>query len=343
MTTRGIGATILGCLGPTLSTDEAAFFRDANPWGFILFGRNVQDPAQLRRLTSDLRQTVGRDAPIFVDQEGGRVQRLRAPHWIEWLPPLDMVLIAMAQAEDGQELASACRAMELRYRIIATELRGVGIDANCAPCLDVASDSTHLFLRNRCFSDDPAMVAQLGRAAADGLLCGGVLPVIKHIPGHGRATLDSHRELPLVRASHPDLTSHDFAPFKALNDLPLAMTAHVIYTAIDDKCPSTTSPLMVQVMRQEIGFDGLLMSDDVSMNALSGDLGARAAAVIAAGVDIALHCNGEPEEMAAVVAASGQLSAAAAARADRALAARITPETVDVAALRSDLSGLLDG
>lgn len=343
MTPSAIGATVLGCLGPTLSTDEAAFFRAANPWGFILFARNVTDPAQLRRLTSDLRDSVGRDAPIFVDQEGGRVQRLRAPHWAEWLPPLDMVHLATAQAEPGQGLHAACRAMELRYRIIAAELRGVGIDVNCAPCLDVASAFTHPFLRNRCFSDDPTVVAQLGRAAAKGHLAGGVIPVVKHMPGHGRATADSHKDLPKVTATRDQLNAHDFAPFKALNDLPMAMTAHIIYTAIDPDHPATTSPKMVQVMRDDIGFGGLLISDDLSMNALIGAFDARAAATIAAGVDIALHCNGNPAEMGPVVDGAGQMTAACAARATAALALRISPETVDIAALRSDLSGLMDG
>ena len=343
MIESAVGATILGCLGPTVSASEAAFFRAANPWGFILFARNIEDPAQLRRLTSGLRETVGRDAPIFIDQEGGRVQRMRAPHWTEWLPPLDMVKMAMGAAAPGQGLAAACRAMELRYRIIAAELYGVGIDANCAPCLDVASEMTHPFLHNRCFSDDPMVVAQLGRAAAKGHLAGGVLPVVKHMPGHGRASLDSHKALPTVTASHADLTRHDFLPFKALKDLPLAMTAHIIYTAIDAERPATTSPQMVQLMRREIGFDGLLLSDDLSMNALSGSLAARTTATLAAGVDIALHCNGKPEEMEPVVAAAGQLSPAAAARATRALAARILPETVDIAALRSDLLSLMNG
>lgn len=343
MTLGAIGATILGCLGTTLSTDEAAFFRAANPWGFILFARNVEDPAQLRRLTAELRDSVGRDAPIFIDQEGGRVQRMRAPHWSEWLPPLDMVQGAMELAEPGQGLDAACRAMELRYRIIAAELRGVGIDANCAPCLDVASAQTHPFLRNRCFADDPAVVAQLGRAAANGHLAGGVLPVVKHMPGHGRANADSHKDLPRVTASLADLNAHDFAPFKALNDLPIAMTAHILYTSIDAALPATTSPKMVQVMRHDIGFGGLLISDDLSMNALTGSFDTRAAITIAAGVDIALHCNGKHDEMEPVVAGAGRMSAAGMARADAALALRIIPETVDIAALRSDLSGLING
>lgn len=342
MTSGTVGATILGCLGPSLTPKEAAFFRAANPWGFILFARNVEDPAQLRRLTSDLRESVGRDAPILVDQEGGRVQRLRAPHWTEWLPPLDMVKLVVEAAEPGQGLAAACRAVELRYRMIAAELLGVGIDANCAPCLDVATNNTHPFLHNRCFSDDPSDVAVLGRAAAQGHLAGGVLPIVKHMPGHGQASLDSHKELPKVTAPLSSLISRDFVPFKALNDLPLAMTAHIIYTAIDSENPATSSAKMVEVMRRDIGFDGLLMSDDLSMNALSGSMGERAAATIAAGVDIALHCNGKAEEMEPVVAAAGTLRDRAANRAALALGTRTQPETVDIAALRSDLSALLN-
>ncbi|WP_050528292.1 beta-N-acetylhexosaminidase [Pseudorhodobacter aquimaris] len=337
------GATVLGCAGTTLLPEEAAFFRKADPWGFILFARNVLDPAQLRRLTAELREAVGRDAPVFVDQEGGRVQRLRAPHWSEWLAPLDMVQMAMAAAEPGQEEATACRAMALRYRLIAAELRGVGIDVNCAPCLDVASAETHAFLRNRCFAEDPALVAALGRAAADGHLAGGVLPVIKHMPGHGRANLDSHKALPRVSAPREVLESHDFVPFRALRDLPIAMTAHIIYDAIDGENPATTSPVMLELMRREIGFEGLLVSDDLSMNALAGSLGDRAAAAIAAGVDIALHCNGDMAEMAQVVEAAGVLTPAARARCDAALALRIEPQTVDIAALRADLSGLVNG
>ncbi|RUS63696.1 beta-N-acetylhexosaminidase [Pseudorhodobacter sp. E13] len=337
------GATILGCLGPVLSEAEAGFFREADPWGFILFARNVEDPAQLRRLTDDLRETVGRDAPVFVDQEGGRVQRLRAPHWSEWLPPLDIVTLAMTSAAAGQGLEQACRAMWLRYRLIAAELRGVGIDGNCAPCLDVASANTHAFLRNRCFSDDPQVVAALGRAAADGHLAGGVLPVVKHMPGHGRATMDSHKELPIVTAPRDLLHAHDFAPFHALRDLPLAMTAHIVFTDIDPDHPATSSAAMVQCMRGQIGFDGLLMSDDLSMEALSGSLGERAAATIAAGVDIALHCNGKPFEMEPVVAAAGRMTPKAQSRADAALRARIAPETVDIAALSAELAGLLGG
>jgi beta-N-acetylhexosaminidase len=331
-------AAVLGLSGPTLTPAEAAFFARVSPWGFILFARNIQDPAQLRRLTADLRANVGRDAPIFVDQEGGRVQRLRAPHWSEWLPPYDMVQAAM-----GQGIGAALRAMELRYRLIAADLCDVGIDANCAPCLDVASHLTHDFLRNRCFSDDPAVVARLGRAAANGHLAGGVLPVIKHMPGHGRATLDSHKDLPHVTAACDILQAHDFAPFHALRDLPIAMTAHIVYDAIDADQPATTSARMVQLMRQDIGFGGLLISDDLSMNALAGNLGQRTVATIGAGVDIVLHCNGQMPEMAAVADAAGPLTQAAQTRADAALALRVPPQTVDIAALRADLVALVNG
>ncbi|QCO56826.1 glycoside hydrolase family 3 protein (plasmid) [Pseudorhodobacter turbinis] len=340
MTTR---AAVLGCSGTTLLPEEAAFFRAVNPWGFILFARNVADPAQLRRLTAELRECVGRDAPVLVDQEGGRVQRLRAPHWSEWLAPLEMVKLAMATAKPGQGHQTACRAMELRYRLIASELHGVGIDVNCAPCLDVASAVTHPFLRNRCFSEDPSLVADLGRAAAKGHLAGGVLPIVKHMPGHGRASLDSHKALPHVSAPREVLEAHDFAPFRALNDLPIAMTAHIIYDAIDAENPATTSSTMVQLMRRDIGFEGLLVSDDLSMNALAGSLGERAAATIAAGVDIALHCSGDMAEMMQVVEAAGPMSTQAHARSEAALAQRCPPQTVDIAALRADLSGLVNG
>jgi beta-N-acetylhexosaminidase len=336
------GATILGCLGPVLSADEAVFFCAANPWGFILFSRNVQSPVQLRQLTAQLRESVGRNAPIFVDQEGGRVQRLRAPHWSEWSPPLEMVTAVMQNAAPGAQLAQAKRAMYLRYRLIAAELMDVGIDGNCAPCLDLASADTHPFLHNRCYSDTALVVTALGRAAAEAHLAGGVLPVIKHMPGHGRGTIDSHKDLPVVTTPRKVLEDNDFEPFKALSDLPLAMTAHVVYTSIDPDQPATTSPRMVAVMRGQIGFDGLLISDDLSMNALWGTVGERAANTIAAGVDIALHCNGKPDEMAAVVASAGPLTAAAEARAKRALAARINPEPVDIAALQSELSSLMN-
>lgn len=334
--TNRAGATILGCLGPQLSPEEAAFFRAADPFGFILFGRNVESPDQLRRLTGDLRAAVGREAPILIDQEGGRVQRLRPPHWRDYLPPLDQVAASAPEA--------MTRGIWLRYRLIAAELRAVGIDANCAPCADIAGPQTHPFLRNRCFGSDLDTVAIASRAAAEAMLAGGVLPVVKHLPGHGRATTDSHHALPCVTAAAEDLARSDFAAFRALADLPMGMTGHILFPELDPDRPATASPRLIGLIRDEIGFGGLLMSDDLSMNALSGGLGDRAVAAIAAGCDIALHCNGKPEEMEAVVAAAGRLTRAAAARAEAALARRLpAPDPVDMAALDAELAAILRG
>ena len=313
-------ATILGGIGGlTLTPDESAFFRDADPWGFILFGRNVDAPEQLHRLTAQLREAVGRDCVITIDQEGGRVQRLRAPHWTDWPAPLD-------QAQAGPQ------AMWLYYHLIGQELRAVGIDSNCAPTLDVAQDATHPFLRNRCLGTDPDRVAELGRAAADGLLAAGVLPVVKHMPGHGRAQVDSHHGLPVVDASEAELDAVDFAPFRALNDLPMGMTAHIRFPALDDG-PATASRRMIGLIRDRIGFDGLLMTDDITMNALSGTEAERATASIAAGCDLVLHCNGTIAQMAPVVQAAGPMTRDAMRRADAALARRLPPAAADIAAL----------
>jgi beta-N-acetylhexosaminidase len=328
------GATILGCAGTGLDAEEAAFFRDADPWGFILFSRNIADAGQVRRLCGALREAVGRDAPVFIDQEGGRVARLRPPLARDWLPPLDMAARAGAGAE---------RAFWLRYRIIAAELRALGIDGNCAPMVDVAGDTTHDFLRNRCYGTDPGVVARRGRAVADALLAGGVLPVLKHIPGHGRATADSHEDLPVVKATLAELAAQDFAPFAALADLPLGMTAHILFPALDPHLPATLSPVVMAHVRQGIGFGGLVMTDDISMGALSGSLGDLSARSLAAGCDIVLHCNGRRHEMAEVVAASGRLAAEGAARADAALAARTPPQPVDIDALSAELDGAMAG
>ncbi len=322
-------ACILGCAGPRLDHDTRRFMGDADPWGFILFGRNVETPDQVRRLTHDLRDAVGRDAPVLVDQEGGRVQRLGPPHWRNWLPPLDHVFRAR----------NIERALWLRSRLMADELRAVGIDVNCAPTCDIARDETHPFLRNRCYGTDAASVARNARAVADGLLAGGVLPVIKHMPGHGRGRADSHKTLPVVDADETAL-AEDFAPFRALRDLPMGMTAHIVLRALSD-LPATRDPAMIALIRDRIGFDGLLMTDDISMEALSGDIAERSAAAIAAGCDLVLHCNGEKAEMEACVASCGSLSDDAATRADRALAQRRDPDPVDVDACDSELAALL--
>ena len=325
------GATIFGCSGPRLTQDEAEFFRQADPWGFILFARNVEDAGQVAALTADLRASLGRDAPVLVDQEGGRVQRLRPPVWRDWPPALT------------QAAATGPRGMYLRGRIMAAELRAIGIDVNCAPLADIAGPRTHPFLHNRCYGTDMAMVVAAARAMANGLLAGGVLPVLKHIPGHGRAQVDSHIHLPRVNASAADLRAEDFAAFAALADLPMGMTAHIVFEAFDAACPATQSPAMLDLIRDEIGFDGLIMTDDLSMQALAGSMADRACASRAAGCDVILHCNGAMDEMQAVAAAAGALDGQAAIRAAAALDARHAPDGADVPALADELAGLMAG
>lgn len=327
-------ATILGCSGLELSFDEHAFFRASNPWGFILFARNIETPAQVLKLTSALREAVGHHAPIFIDQEGGRVARMRAPHWREWLPALEHM---------DQAGSNAIRSMWLRYRLIAHELHAVGIDGNCAPLGDIAESDTHPILKNRCYGRDPDLVAKAARAVADGLLSGGVLPVMKHMPGQGRAGLDSHVDLPQVTASRAELEAKDFFPFKALSDLPLGMTAHIIYKALDLVAPVTQSKAALRIIREEIGFDGLLMTDDISMEALSGSLAERTTLALKAGCDMILHCNGKIPEMDEVVTAAGQMSIEAQTRASSALKCRRSPETIDISALEDELVTLLAG
>lgn len=325
------GATILDAQGLRLSAEEKALFRDVKPFGFILFARNIDTPDQIRALCDDFREAAGHDALITIDQEGGRVQRLRAPLAREWLPPLDHVARAGAGAEP---------AMYLRYRLIAHELHQLGIDSNCAPMVDLSFAETHPFLNNRCYGSDPARVAALGRAAADGLLAGGVLPVLKHIPGHGRATQDSHFNLPHVSVDPADLLSTDFAPFRMLNDLPMGMTAHLVYDAIDDR-PATISPPMMTVIREQIGFDGLIMTDDLSMKALSGSLDHLSTQALGAGCDVILLCNATLDERAEVAEAAGRMGDIAQARAEAALAQRQKPDDLDIQATEADLSRLM--
>ncbi|MCV2889217.1 beta-N-acetylhexosaminidase [Ruegeria aquimaris] len=327
------GATILDAEGLRLNADEKALFRDADPFGFILFGRNIDSAEQIRALCSDFREAVGRDCMITIDQEGGRVQRLRPPLARNWLPPLDHVARAGENAE---------RAMYLRYRLIAAELRDLGIDSNCAPMLDLAGDDTHAFLHNRCYGGAAETVSRLGRAVADGLLAGGVLPVVKHMPGHGRATLDSHHDLPHVAATADMLDVTDFAPFRALNDLPLGMTAHIVLDKIDPR-PATVSPVVMQLIRERIGFQGLIMTDDISMKALAGTIAEKTAQAIAAGCDIALVCNQTLKDREAAVHAAGRLTEQAQARAERALAQRQKPAELDIPAVEAELSRLMGG
>ncbi|MFW8636180.1 beta-N-acetylhexosaminidase [Cribrihabitans pelagius] len=327
------GATILDADGLRLSADEKALFREADPFGFILFARNIESADQIRALCGDFRETVGRDCPITIDQEGGRVQRLVPPLARQWLPPMEHV----ARAGEG-----AARAMYLRYRLIAHELFALGIDSNCAPLADVAFAETHPFLKNRCHGEDAQTVAEIARAVAEGHLDGGVLPVVKHIPGHGRAVADSHYDLPRVSATAEELSRTDFAAFRALNDLPLGMTAHLVYEALD-ALPATTSPAVMRLIREEIGFDGLIMTDDISMKALSGSPAENARASLDAGCDVVLLCNAPLAERAAVAEASGRMTAAAQTRAEAAQAMRKPPRDLDIQAAEDELAALMGG
>jgi beta-N-acetylhexosaminidase len=316
-------AFICGCAGPALNAEERIFLHREDPWGLILFKRNIGDRNQVRALTQSFRDCVGRaDAPVLIDQEGGRVQRMAPPHWRAYP--------AAAAIEAGLKPSRAEAAARLIARLIAHDLIEVGINVDCAPVLDVAGEAMHAAIGTRAFSSRPERVAAMGRAVADGLLAGGVAPVIKHMPGHGRARVDSHHELPVVDAARGDL-KRDFKPFAALKDLPMAMSAHLLYMAIDPRRPATASPIVVaEIMRGDIGFDGLILSDDLSMKALTGPFDKRAAAVIEAGLDIVLHCNGELEEARAVASAAPVLSGASLRRAKAAEAAIKAPEPFDV-------------
>jgi beta-N-acetylhexosaminidase len=306
---------ILGCAGKSLTREEVSFYRSEMPWGFILFARNIGEPEQIRDLVAHLRDCVGWHAPVFIDQEGGRVQRLRPPLAPNYPAARALGALYRDSEEDG------LRAAWLMARLHAFDLARYGIDADCLPVLDVPVEGANDVIGQRAYDREPKIVATLGRASAEGLMAGGLLPVMKHMPGHGRATADTHLELPTVTASLKELMNHDFAPFQALNDLPAAMTAHVVYQVIDPANPATTSGKVVdEVIRGEIGFDGLLISDDTSMKALSGDFRTKAASILAAGVDIVLHCNGVMEEMRGIVSGAKPLQGKALERAARALA-----------------------
>jgi beta-N-acetylhexosaminidase len=309
-------AAIFGCAGPQLSSEERDFFRDARPYGFILFKRNVETPDQVRKLVADLRATIARsDAPVLIDQEGGRVQRLGPPHWRAIPPARRFGQLYAYDARAGEE------ATELNARIIAAELMDLGINVDCLPVLDVPVAGAHDIIGDRAFTEEPRGVAHLGAAVCRGLRQGGVLPIIKHIPGHGRARSDSHLELPVVDAPLDDLQAWDFAPFRSVCERTKggadcwAMTAHVVYKALDPDRPATVSPLVIErVIRGEIGFTGPLISDDLSMKALSGGMRARTEAALAAGCDLVLHCNGDAVEMREIAAVCPPLSDAAEAR-----------------------------
>ncbi|MFQ5567056.1 MAG: glycoside hydrolase family 3 N-terminal domain-containing protein, partial [Paracoccaceae bacterium] len=285
-------AVIFGLAGPELQAAERAFFARSAPWGFVLFARNVESPAQLSRLTADLRDAVGRDAPVLIDQEGGRVARLGPPHWRRWQP----VLRLFAKADGGADEDAALEATRLRYRLIAGELAALGIDVDCVPLLDVLAPGAHDVIGERALGSSAEAVARRGRAVCEGLRAGGVLPVIKHLPGHGRAAVDSHHEAPRVAARREALEAVDFAAFRPLAHEALGMTAHVVFEAVDPGHCATLSPAVIAVIRREIGFDGLLMTDDLSMNALPGAMADRVTGALAAGCDMILHCNGDMAE-----------------------------------------------
>ena len=332
-----VRAFITGLAGTTITPDERAFLREREPWGLIIFKRNIETPAQVRRLTASVRDAVGREAPVLVDQEGGRVQRLGPPHWSPYPPGADYGRLYDRNAAEG------IRAAYLGARLIAADLAGVGVDVDCLPIADVPVAGADAVIGDRAYGETAEKVALLGRAVADGLLAGGVLPVLKHIPGHGRATADSHGALPIVETDRETLRTTDFAAFRPLCDLPLGMTAHIVYTAIDPIAPATTSVTLVRdVIRDWLGFRGLLMGDDISMGALSGSIEERSRAAIAAGCDVVLHCNGKLDEMRAVASAVPVLAGEAAARADAALKRRGLVLEHDLAALRAEWAALMD-
>jgi beta-N-acetylhexosaminidase len=332
-----ISSVIYGLGGPRLSPDEKAFFRDIDPWGFILFARNIEGINQVSRLTLELRDCVGRDAPILIDQEGGRVARLRPPTW--------RAAPAAQRFADlwfvDEELA--IEATRVNHRLLAHELRTIGVDVDCAPVADLRIEGADDIIGDRAFGTTPEPIIHLGRAAMEGLMAGGVAPIIKHIPGHGRARADSHLELPVVPEEHGLLSETDFAPFKGLNDAVMAMTAHIVYADIDRDQPATQSADVVgKVIRGEIGFDGLLMTDDLSMKALSGSFRERGELSLKAGCDMLLHCNGHMTEMIGVAEGATGLAGKALERAEAAERVRETIEDFDPEDAESRLNDWLD-
>lgn len=332
-------AVVFSVSGPELTASERDFLRDADPLGFILFARNCPDPASIRALTGELRETVGRgDAPVLIDQEGGRVMRLRPPDWHDAPAAREIADLHAINPDAG--LAAA----EMLGRMFGADLADLGIDVDCAPVLDLGLPDTTDALGNRAYSDDPAVVASLGGAMAQGLIREGCLPVIKHMPGHGRGTVDSHKLLPRVPEPLETLRETDFVPFRALNHLPLGMSAHVVYEAIDPERPGTVSPDVIsQAIRRDIGFDGFLFTDDIVMEALSGTPAERASAALIAGCDAVLHCSGDLAEMISVAKTVPELSHSAETRWTRARDARHKPEGASPAKLAAELTEILQG
>jgi beta-N-acetylhexosaminidase len=331
-----IGAFITGIAGTALTAVERDFVRAANPWGLILFKRNIETPVQVEALLDDFRSLCGRDAPVLVDQEGGRVQRLGPPHWPAY--PAGARYGALYDRDPTLGLAAA----RLGARLIAADLAALGITVDCLPLADVPVAGADAVIGDRAYGQDPVKVAAIAAAVADGLRDGGVLPVLKHIPGHGRATTDSHLRLPVVTADRATLEATDFAAFRPLASLPLGMTAHVVFTTLDPDLPATTSPAIIrQVIRRHIGFGGVLMTDDVSMGALSGTIAQRSRAALAAGCDVVLHCNGDLAEMEEIAGAASVLAGEAAERAAAALASRKPPLAIDLDAARRQFAAMM--
>jgi len=329
-------AFITGLAGLTLSADERAFLRDTRPWGLILFKRNIEDKTQVTDLVREALRELRSDAPVLIDQEGGRVQRLGPPHWPVYPPGGAYGRIYDRDPDAG--LAAA----RLGARLIAADLAELGINVDCLPLADVPVDGADRVIGDRAYGDNPQKVAAIAAAIAEGLAAGGVLPVLKHIPGHGRANADSHEKLPVAHADRATLDRTDFAAFRPLKKLPLAMTAHVVFTAFDPVLPATTSATMIrEVIRGSIGFDGLLMSDDISMGALSGSIAERTRAALAAGCDVVLHCNGKLDEMRAVAGQASELTGEAARRASAALAARKPAAALDLGSARRDFAAMM--
>src|SRR5262245_22305835 len=329
-------AFITGLAGLSISADERAFLREAQPWGLIIFKRNVSTPGEVREFAQSLRASVGWEPPVLVDQEGGRVQRLGPPAWPAYPPG--------ARYGDlyDHEPASGIAVARLAGHLIAADLKPLGIDVDCLPLADVPLESADPVIGDRAYGRDPRKVAAIAKAIAEGLQAGGVLPVLKHMPGHGRATVDSHHKLPVVDTDRATLDTTDFAAFRPLATLPLGMTGHIVFTGIDPIAPATISATIVrEVIRDSIGYRGLLRSDDISMNALSGSVGERARAAIAAGLDMVLHCNGVMTEMSAVAAEVPQLAGESARRAETALAARKSPQPIDAVAGRAEFINLM--
>lgn len=331
-------AVIFGCDSTHLSEEEERFFQETQPLGFILFARNIESPEQVKALVAELKATVTHaNVPILIDQEGGRVARLRPPHWREYPAAYNFAELAKKNLESAQ------RAIYLNARLMANDLSALGINVNCAPMVDLRLEGAHDIVGDRALGTCAEEIVPLAREQARGLMDGGVVPVLKHIPGHGRALADSHKELPVVDVDMDVLRATDFKPFQTLSDLPMGMTAHIRYEAIDADLPSTLSSKTISTIRDEIGFDGLLMSDDIGMKALDGDIADIARQSIEAGCDVALHCNGDLPERCRVAAQVPEMTEQAFERSQKAFSSLPASQKVDVEVMETELASLMEG